>query len=152
MLLANKFMEWLEQTVFATAPEAPKLKLWKRYVDDILETINKGEVENFTEHLDTIHPTGSIKFTHELEQEGKIPFLDTLITRKPYHNIKLQVYRKSTHTDQYSAFDSLHPLQHKLRVVRTWYDRCLNIVSLESDKANEIKHIDAALRTCGYPA
>ena len=35
-ILANFFMEWLEQQAIATTPIDCKPKLWKRYVDDIL--------------------------------------------------------------------------------------------------------------------
>ncbi len=38
-LLANLFMEWLEQEAIATAPIECRPKLWKRYVDDILEIV-----------------------------------------------------------------------------------------------------------------
>ena len=45
-------------------------------------------------HLNTVDTTGSIKFTHEEEKDGTIPFLDTLIVRKADNNVKLLVYRK----------------------------------------------------------
>ena len=95
--------------------------------------------------------TNSIKFTPEDECDGAIPFLDTLITRKPDGSIKLLVYRKKTHTDQYLKFFSHHPLQHKLSVVRTLLDRCFNLVSEEKDRQAEEKHIKDALSHCGYP-
>ncbi|XP_072025198.1 uncharacterized protein [Amphiura filiformis] len=84
-------------------------RLWKRYVDDVLEIIRKGQVDNLTDHLNTIDPTGSVKFTYEQEHNGSIPFLDTLITRKPDGSVKLSIYRKKTHTDQYLQFSSHHP-------------------------------------------
>ena len=65
----------------------------------ILEKIQKGELQNLTDHLNRVDETGSIKFTHEEESNGSIPFLDTLITRKPDGTVKLLVYRKKTHTD-----------------------------------------------------
>ena len=49
--VANFFMEWLEQQAIATAPIDCKPKLWKRYVDDILEIIKRGKVEALTDHL-----------------------------------------------------------------------------------------------------
>ena len=81
-ILANFFMEWLEQQAIATAPIDCKHKLWKRYVDDILEIIKRGKVEALTDHLwvNEIYKTNGIKFTHEPEKNGQIPFLDTLIT------------------------------------------------------------------------
>ena len=99
-ILANFFMEWLEQQAIATAPIDCKPKLWKRYVDDILEIIKRGKVEALTDHLNGIDKTNSIIFTHEPEKNGQIPFLDTLITRREDGSIKLLVYRKATHTDQ----------------------------------------------------
>ncbi|XP_072046926.1 uncharacterized protein [Amphiura filiformis] len=71
-LACNIFMEWLEQKAISTAPVACRPRLWKRYVDDVLEIVRKGEVDNLTEHLNSIDPTNSVKFTYEQEQEGSI--------------------------------------------------------------------------------
>ncbi|KAH3875731.1 hypothetical protein DPMN_039007 [Dreissena polymorpha] len=40
-IVANLFMEWLEQQALATSPITCAPKLWKRYVDDILEIVTK---------------------------------------------------------------------------------------------------------------
>ena len=82
-------------------------------MDDILEIVKKNTAETWTDHVNQIDPTSRIKFTFEEEQEGAIPFLDTLIVRKPDKSIKLLVYRKKTHTDQYLLFNSHHPLLKK---------------------------------------
>ena len=63
-----------------------------------------------------------------------IPFLDTLII------------------DQYLHFSSHHPLNYKLGVISTLYDQCDNIVTEETDTANEIDHVNHALGACGYPS
>jgi len=55
-LLANLFMEWLEKQAIATAPVECKPKFWKRYVDDVLELIKKGQVRNLTDHKTTLTP------------------------------------------------------------------------------------------------
>ena len=54
LILAYCFMEWLEQKAIAAAPTNWKPKLWKRYVDDILEIIKRGKVEALTGHLNGI--------------------------------------------------------------------------------------------------
>jgi len=118
-LLANLFMEWLEKQDIATAPVECKPKLWKWYVDDVLELIKRGQVRNLTDHINSIDPAGNIKFTYEEEEDKQILFLDTLLVRREDGSVKLLVYRKKTHTDQYLNFSSHHPLKHKPAVIRT---------------------------------
>ena len=72
--VANFYMEKLEQQALRTAPVNCKTKLWKRY--DILEAIKKDQIAEFTDHLNAVDETGSIKFTYEEESNGTIPFLD----------------------------------------------------------------------------
>ncbi len=150
-IAANIFMEDLEQRAIATAPPNCKPKLWLRYVDDILEIINKDAVEQLTDHINQIDKSGSIKFTYETESDGKLPFLDTSIVRKDDGSVKLLVYRKPTHTDQYLNYESHHPLHQKMGVIRTLYDRKDNIISEECDRKEEEKKVQSALKTCGYP-
>ncbi|XP_072025291.1 uncharacterized protein [Amphiura filiformis] len=136
-IVANLYMEWLEEQAITSAPLDCKPKLWRRYVDDILEIIKKNSTEKLTDHLNSVDPSGNIKFAYEEEVEGKIPFLDTLIVRKQDGSTKLLVYRKKTHTDQYLNFASQHPLHQKLGVIRTLLDRMQNVVTEEEDKKEE---------------
>jgi len=98
-----------------------------------LELIKKGQVRNLTDHINTIDPTGNIKFTYEEEEDKQIPFLDTLLVRWEDGSVKLLVYRKKSHTDQYLNFSSHHPLILKLAVIRTLLERCYSIVTEEGD-------------------
>ena len=81
-VIANLYMEFLEQQVIATAPVLCMPRLWKRYVDDILEIVNEDQVDNLTEHLNHTDPTDIIKFTYEKDSNNSIPFLENLIVRK----------------------------------------------------------------------
>ncbi|XP_072014851.1 uncharacterized protein [Amphiura filiformis] len=150
-IIANLFMEFLEQQAIATAPLEFKPRYWRRYVDDVLEIVKEGQVQNLTDHLNTIDETESIKFTFEEEKNGQIPFLDTLIVRKPDGSVKLLVYRKPTHTDQYLNFKSEHPLHQKMGVIRTLFDRMNSVVTETEDRTQEEERVRAALKTCGYP-
>ena len=76
-------MEKLERKALQTAPAECRPKIWKRYVDDVLNVIKKDQVKNFTDHLNSIDDINSIKFTYEEETNGVIPFLDLLINRQP---------------------------------------------------------------------
>ena len=151
VVVANLYMEDLEQRALATAPMAIRPRLWVRYVDDAYEIAPKDSVEKFTNHLNKIDETGSIKFTYEVEADGKLPMLDAMVTRQSCGKLRLSIYRKKTHTDQYLSFKSHHPLHHKLGVVRTLLDRSDTIITHEADKQKEEEHIKGALKLCGYP-
>ena len=58
-----------------------------------------------------------------------IRFLDTVEGVGEDNGLKVHVFRKPTHTDQYPKFDSAHTLEHKLSVVRTLYHRAYTVVS-----------------------
>ena len=55
------------------------LPLWLRYVDDTFTAVHKDEIDTFHEHLNRQNP--HIQFTKEIEENGKIPFLDCLVSR-----------------------------------------------------------------------
>ena len=56
------------------------------------------------------------------------------------------MYRKPTHTDQYLDFNSAHPVEHKLGVVRTLHQRAEVVTSDKKDLKNEIVHVNKALK------
>ena len=94
VLVSNLFWGDYELTSIATAPLGMKPKICRRY--DSFEIIMKDQRDPFT---------GSIKFTDEREVET-ISFLDAQITRKENGTLKVKVYRKKTHTEQFLNFES----------------------------------------------
>ena len=75
--------------------------------------------------MNKLDESSSVKFTYEVEQDGKLPFLDLLLVMIDTGRVKLQIYRKPTHTGQYRYlnFNSHHLIEHKLSVVRTSLER-----------------------------
>ena len=71
--------------------------LWLRYVDDTFTTLHKDEIDDFHKHLN--RQNAHIQFTKEIEDNGKIPFLDCLVIRDN-NRLQTTVYRKPTHTDR----------------------------------------------------
>ncbi|KAI8513882.1 hypothetical protein Bbelb_082060 [Branchiostoma belcheri] len=74
--------------------------------------LKKRVAADFFDHINQIDD--NIKFTQEPSHDNMLPFLDTKTIVEEDGNLRFEVYRKPTHTDQYLAFDSHHPLEHKL--------------------------------------
>ena len=78
------------------------------------------------------------------------PFLDALITQQDYGVLKVKVYRKiSTPTNISTLLPTTNSLTNS--VIRTLYERSDNITTQESDRQEEIRHIDTPLTHCRYP-
>ncbi|MCG8430526.1 MAG: hypothetical protein MJA29_05100 [Candidatus Omnitrophica bacterium] len=140
-------MEEIEELAISSASDPPLW--WFRYVDDTHTKLKRSTVEEFTAHLNTVDE--DIKFTTEGEVNGGLAFLDLNTERRVDGSLKVTVYRKPTHTDQYLNFESNHPLDHKLGVVRTLHHRATTVVSDSEDVKEEIRHVNQALGRCGYP-
>ena len=60
-----------------------------------------------------------IQFTKEIEENGKIPFLDCLVTRDN-NKVRRTIYRKPTHTDRLlDQSSSYNPTPYKATTIRT---------------------------------
>ena len=90
--------------------------LWLRYVDDTFTTVHKDGINDFHEHLN--RQDADIQFTKEIEENGKIPFLDCLVTRDN-NKLKTTIYRKPTHTDRLLDQSSYNPTSHKATTIWT---------------------------------
>ncbi len=88
-IIANLFMEHFEDLALSTFYSS--VNVYGRYVDDTMTVLKRSEVQDFTNHLNSVHP--SIKFTVELEEDSRIAMLDTLITRQPDGSLSFSVYR-----------------------------------------------------------
>ena len=148
VVVANLVMEDVEERALSSFDQT--LPFWKRYVDDTCTAVPADRVDDLMNHLNSVE--SSIQFTVEIEHDGKLPFLDVLLS----HNIKdgsitTTVFRKPTHTDKYLDFESHHPLSHKMSVVNTLLSRAYSHISSNSSKTYEIKHIMSTLRLNRYP-
>jgi hypothetical protein len=145
-IVANIFMEQFEKIAIKTAKHPPKV--WLRYVDDTFVVLQEQYTQEFTDHINAIN--SNIQFTMELPTDGQLPFLDCLVHHNTDYSLKITVYRKPTHTDQYLNFKSHHHLAHKRSVVNTLLYRADTIVTDPKDRADEKKNIRAVLTDNGY--
>ena len=93
-VFAGIFMAELEKTILPILRE--HMSPWKRYVDDTISYIKEEFIEQVLSKLNGYH--NNIEFTYEIENDGKLPFLDVLVIRKDYE-VETIVYRKSTNND-----------------------------------------------------
>ena len=93
-VVANIYMEHFETLAIESAKFKPAT--WLRYVDDTFVIWNEGQdkLHSFLEHLNSMRP--SIKFTMEVEEDRKLPFLDVMVTRNE-DRLVTSVNRKKTH-------------------------------------------------------
>ena len=76
--VAEVAMQNIEENALATYCET--LPLWPRSVDDMIAAVHKNKIDEFNEHFNKQNTR--IQFTQEIEERGKIPFLDCLVTRE----------------------------------------------------------------------
>ena len=77
VVVAEIIMQNMAERALATCERT--LPLWQRYGDDTFTAVHKDEIDDFYEHLNG--QNADIQFTKEIEENGKIPFLDCLATR-----------------------------------------------------------------------
>ena len=144
-IVANLYMEYLEQKALSTAP-----KFWCRYVDDTFVIHKEGNKQGFLQHINSVDP--AIRFTVEDNKEdGSIPFLDTIVKPEVDGSLSITVYRKPTQTDQYLQWDSHHHLSAKFSVIQTLSHRASTMCSNPELLQKEKEHLRKALTNCKYP-
>jgi len=65
------------------------------YVDGTFTAVHKDEIDDFQDHLN--EQNADIQFTQEIEENGKLPSVDCLVSRDN-NELRTTVYREPTHT------------------------------------------------------
>ena len=122
--------------------------IWIRYVDDILVVV--PENMDLDEKLQALNEVNNhIQFTIEKEQNGKLPFLDTLIMRSGKRT-KFTVYRKPTNVEDYVHFFSGNSERVKSGMIIGFFLRAFRICSDEFLE-QELTHIMDTFGRLQYP-
>ena len=147
-IVANFYMEYLEQKVLSTAPHTPRF--WCRFVDDTFVIHKEVNKQGFLQHINSVDP--AIKFTVEDNKEdGSIPFLDIIVKCEADGTLSITVYRKPTHPNQYMQWDSHHHLSAKFSVIHPLSHRAKTVCSNPELLQQEKDHLRKALTKCKYP-
>ena len=90
-----------------------------------------------------------IQFTKgEPNQEGGLPFLDTLVSSGPNNRLVTSVYRKPTHT--LTTWTVTISSQQK-NVFNTLASRAKVVCTSQQALQKEMEHINKALQACNFP-
>ena len=148
LIVANLYMEFLEQKALSTAPHPPRF--WHRFVNDTFVIHKEVNKQGFLQHINSVDP--AIKFTVEDNKEdGSIPFLDTIVKPEENGSLSITAYRKPTHTDQYLQWDSHHNLSAKFSVINTLSHMVQTVCSNPELLKQEKEYLRKALTKCKYP-
>lgn len=86
-------------------------RFWCRYVDDVFAIVDKDKVNDTLNILNCQHE--SINFTHEVESDGKLAFLDLIVKRNTENSLEFEIFHKPTSTKIVITSDSFCPIQYK---------------------------------------
>ena len=145
VVVAEISMQNIEQQALATYSEILPLSL--RYVDDTITAIHENKIDEFHEHLNKQNT--SIQFTKEIEEKGKTPFLDYLVTREN-NTLRTIVYRKPTHTDRLLDQTPYNPTSHKVTTVRTLTRGAQIVYDSHDSLTDETKHLNTVFIKNNY--
>ncbi|XP_055685941.1 uncharacterized protein LOC129791684 [Lutzomyia longipalpis] len=118
-----------------------------KYVDDLLIAVHSEDKHLLTEAFGSIHDR--IKFTIELEQEGKLPYLDLNIHRDRENKLSTSWYTKPSSSQRLLNYNSRHPRYTIVNVARNLIRRSRMLTTNPHENAdNQVANI---LRKNDFP-
>ena len=93
--------------------------------------------------------TPTYSSTKEIDENGKIPFLDCLVTRDN-NELRTTIFRKPTHTDRLLDQSSYNPTSHKATTIRTLTRRAQLVCDSPDSLTDEIKYLDNVFNKNNY--
>ena len=148
-ILANIFMAHLEETKIIGSQHYPSF--YRRYVDDTFCLFEcRDDALRLLDFINTLHP--SIKFDLEEEKQGKLVFLDTVISRvanSPAPHVSTKI--KKTDKGLFYHFSSFIPQQYKSNLISTLVYRIYKIASTMIIFDTDVELLENRLKLNGFP-
>ena len=118
--LANIFLCYWEEIWIEKCPKQFRPVYYNRFMDDtFLLFFSQDHVLKFKKYINTRHK--NMNFTHEIEKNNSLAFLDVLVTRE--NTFCTSLYRKPTFSGLYSNFKSFMPDSYKKGLIFTLLHR-----------------------------
>ncbi|PFX21798.1 Alpha-(1,3)-fucosyltransferase C [Stylophora pistillata] len=109
--------------------------------------VRHDEIDAFHNHLN--EQNTDIQFTREVEENGKLPFLDCLVSHND-NSLRTTVYRKPTHTDRLLDESSYNPTSHKATTIRTLTRRAQLVCDSTDSLSDENKYLHRVFTKNNY--
>ena len=146
-ILADIFMAKLENGKFKEF--ISQFEVYLRYMDDTFIICDPSiDINTIITNFNSAHDV--IQFTHEVEQNNPLSFLDALLIRREDGCLGRQVYRKPTWMGQYTPFYGFVPLRFKRNLIRCLYLRAKRICTIDAISV-ELEFLRQTLLLNGYP-
>ena len=115
-------MTEFEKQIVDDLIKAGTIKFDRRYVDDTLVLIKSCDIPSVLKKFNSFDK--NLNFTVDKFENGKVHFLDLEISESG-----IDVFRKTTHTGQYTNFHSFEPWSHKTAWIKSLFCRAVRICS-----------------------
>jgi hypothetical protein len=120
---------------------------FKVYVDDCITSIPKDSLDHVIKIFNSINP--KIQFTSEVENDGKLAFLDMMLIHHTNGSISTVWNQKEYASGRLLNFNSCHPIEQKVSTAYGLINRVMSLTSEPSVNKNEVA--SKVLINNGYP-
>ncbi|XP_076068419.1 uncharacterized protein LOC143040862 [Oratosquilla oratoria] len=124
VLFAQAFMAHVEEEVISNLPIKPTL--YRRYIDDIFVCVN--DLRLLEELRSNLQDVSGLKFSVELNNNNKLPFLDVMVDASSDDFITT-VYRKPTNAGKCMNGESECTVEYKRGVIKAYVRRAIKVCS-----------------------
>ena len=147
--LANIFLCHHEESWIKKCPVKFRPEYYNRYMDDtFLLFRSMDHIKKFFRYINSRHK--NMSFTFEVEEGGKLAFLDVLITRDG-GSFLTSVYRKPTFSGLYSHYESFMPRTYKAGLIYTLLHRAFTLCSTWEKFHEEVCTLRQTFLKNAYP-
>ena len=146
--LANIFLCYWEEIWIKKCPAQFRPIYYNRFMDDTFVLFSSSaHVLKFHKYLNSRHK--NMTFTHEIEENNSLAFLDVLVTRE--ETFCTSLYRKPTFSGLYSNFESFTPVSYKKGLIYTLLHRAFVLCCDWNKFHSEVCFLKSTLRKNLFP-
>ena len=138
-------MQHVEERALESCPQM--IPLWLRYVDDTFIAVHKDEIEDFHDHLN--EQNADIQFTKAIEENGKLTFLDCLVS---CDNNELRTTTDNRCMPTLLDESSYNPTSHKATTIRTLTKRAQLVCDTPDSFGDENRYLESVFHKNNYNA